>query len=442
MSSATNSLSQPPLKVAVVGAGTVGGGVLQLLRQNSERITAQCGRQIQVCAIAVRNIENARSRLSAEDAALLTDWQTAAAHPQADVVVEMMGGETDAKECISIALANGKAVVTANKALLAIHGDAIFAAAHQAQKPVAFEAAVAGCIPIIKTIREALAGDDIYEAAGIINGTCNHIISTMSQNGLTFEAALAEAQALGYAEADPTLDIDGVDAAHKIALIARLAFNARPTLADFPVVGLRDFDLRDIHYAGQFGFCIKLLAQARRDKNGVAMSVQPTLIAKTHPLAAVHGAMNAILLRAVFSGETMYYGAGAGGHPTAVAIVADLIDIARQNGALTMQNSGDSPTLLPAADFRAAHFLRLRTIDRPGALAEITGELAKQDISIEAIHQNESAPGQEVDIIFILHEITRGRIEAAVSQIEKQTSIFGKIVVMPIQRFCSPGEKS
>ena len=428
--------AEKPLKVALVGAGTVGGGVLQLLRANADGIAERCGRRIEVCVIAVREPDKARSRLSAADAALLTaDWRQAATHPQADVVVELMGGENEAGECIKTALAGGKSVVTANKALLAARGEEIFAAARAAGKPVAFEAAVAGCIPIVKTLREALAGDDISAVAGIINGTCNYIITAMSERGINFAAALAEAQSLGYAEADPTLDIDGVDAAHKIALIARLAFNARPSINAFPVVGLRDFDLCDIRHAAQFGFCVKLLAQARRVGDAVALSVQPTLVAKEHPLSTVGGAMNAVLVRSAFAGETLYYGAGAGGAPTAAAVAADLLDIARRQAAPYPENSGSTPPLTPPENFSAPHFLRLQVLDQPGVLANITGTLAEQNISIEAIHQNESAPKKEVSIIILLHETARGQVDAAIRRIEQQDAVFGKIVVMPIYRF-------
>ena len=425
----------PPLRAAIVGAGTVGGGVLKLLRQHADLIAARCGRRIEPCAIVARDLKKARDRLHSENAAMLgSDWKQAAAHPKADVVVELMGGENEAGECILLALQNGKAVVTANKALLAAKGDEIFAAARQADKPVAFEAAIAGCIPIIKTLREALAADDVGEAAGIINGTCNHILTAMSGRGLSFESALAESQRLGYAEADPSLDIDGIDAAHKIALIARLAFNARPKMGDFPIKGVRDFDLRDIRHAAGMGFCIKLLAQARREKNGAHLSVEPTLVSESHPLAAVNGAMNAIALRSAFAGETMYYGAGAGGDATAAAVVADLIDIARGNNALQMQDGGESPPLLSPESFCAPHFLRLSAIDRPGVLAEITRELAAEDISIEAIRQQESNPGREVDIILLLHDAARGRVQAAAKRIEEQQAVAGKIAVLPMMR--------
>lgn len=428
----------PPLKVAIVGAGTVGGGVLQLLRANAEGIAARCGRRIEVCAIAVRDLHKARARLSPAEALLLSaGWRQAATHPQADVVVELMGGEDEAGDCIKTALAAGKSVVTANKALLATHGDDVFAAARAAGRPLAFEAAVAGCIPIVKILREALAGDNIFAVAGIINGTCNYIITAMSENNMTFTAALAEAQARGYAEADPALDIDGIDAAHKIILIAQLAFNARPTTNDFSIVGLRDFSLRDIRYAAQFGFCIKLLAQAQRVGDAVALSVQPTLVPKEHPLSTVSGPMNAVLVRSLFAGETLYYGAGAGGAPTATAVAADLIDIARGHKPLSvMPDNGTAPPLTPPEAFSAPHFLRLRVLDKPGALANIAHTLAEQNISIEAIHQNESAPGQEVDIIMLLHETARGQVTAAVRRIEQEGAVFGKIVIMPIQKFC------
>ncbi|MGI9297329.1 MAG: homoserine dehydrogenase [Gammaproteobacteria bacterium] len=430
----------PPIKVALAGAGVVGAGVLRLLSRHAEIIAARCGRRIEVCAVAVRDVNRARKRLPPEFAPLLAEgWRHAAAHPEADITAELMGGETDARECVIAALKNGKAVATANKALLASRGDEIFAAARAAKKPVAFEAAVAGCIPAVKTLREALAADDVYEVAGIINGTCNYILSAMTREGRTFADALADAQARGYAEADPSLDIDGADSAHKIALIARLAFNARPSLGEFLTTGLRDFDPRDVRYAAHFGFCVKMLAQARREKcGGVAISVQPTLLARAHPMAAVGGAMNAILARSVFAGETMYYGAGAGGDPTAAAVVADLMDIARGNGALQMPRDGIASPPVAPSDFRAPHFLRLRALDKPGVLAEIAGALAAQRISIEAIHQHESAPGKQVDIVMLLHENSRGRMDAAAAAIKNLETVFGDAVIMPIQRFDTP----
>ncbi|MBE8157886.1 MAG: homoserine dehydrogenase [Betaproteobacteria bacterium] len=422
------------LFVAVAGAGTVGGEVLRLLHQNADLIAARCGRRAEVCAVGVRNAEKARAQFPEYADLVVQGWEKAAKHPKAEIVLELMGGETEARACIQTALADGKAVVTANKALLAADGGAVFAAANAAKKPVAFEAAVAGCIPIVKILRESLAADKITEITGIINGTCNYITSAMDR-GMAFCDALADAQKLGYAEADPSLDIDGDDAAHKIALISRLAFNARPAIGSFPVEGVRGFNLADIKYAAQFNFSIKLLANAHYDGRRVSLSVRPTLVSKKHPISAVDNSMNAVLVKSVFSGETMYYGAGAGGAPTAVAVVGDLIDIARKNCALFMPSDSAPPPITPAAKLRAPYFMRLRVLDRPGVLAKITGILAAENISIEAMHQNEAAPGCKVDIIILLHETARGYLDAAVHKIEQSDAVFGAAAVFPIRRF-------
>ena len=424
------------MRVAFAGAGEVGGSVLRILRDQSALLASRCARPIEVCAIGVRDVQKARARLPEVYAPLLTEgWETIAAHPKADVVVELMGGEDDARQCILCALENNKAIVTANKALLASHGDVIFAAAQAVNKPVAFEAAIAGCIPVVKILRETLAGDNIQEIAGIINGTCNYIITAMSEHGVGFDNALADAQKLGYAEAIPDLDIKGWDAAHKIILISQLAFNARPALSEISVTGISNITPRDIHDARQFGFCIKLLAQARRlENNVITVSVQPTLVDNHHPIAAVNGSMNAVLARAQFSGETMYYGAGAGGDPTAIAVCSDLIDIARDNGALYVDNKNADITIQPPAQFYAPYFLRMQVLDIPGVLAKIANILAVEGISIEAIHQNESAPNQAVGIIILLHHIERGKVDNAIAQIERLGTVFGGITVMPILR--------
>lgn len=433
MSSADNS----KLQVSLAGAGTVGGAVIRLLRENGDSIAASCGRHLEVCSIAVRDIASARERLPAECASLLTDsWKESAEHPKAEIFIELMGGDSrECGECIKAALSGGKSVVTANKALLAEYGEEIFAAARSAKKPVSYEAAIAGCIPIVKTLRESLCGDEVKEVAGIINGTCNYIISEMSREGTPFTDALSDAQKKGYAEADPTLDIDGIDAAHKIALIARLAFGANIKPKDFLVSGVRDFDRRALEYASQFGFVIKLLAQARRTKEGVAISVEPTLIPREHPLASIGGAMNAVSVLSRYAGETMYYGAGAGGEATAVAVVADLMDIARRTSSPEPNGANNAPKAAPIDDFCAPFFLRLRVLDQPGVLANIAGTLAAENISIEAIHQNESAPGREVDIIMLLHENTRGRVRRAADSIKGMDTVFGDILILPIRRF-------
>lgn len=419
-----------PIGVAIVGAGTVGGGVLRLLRDNRKVIKARCGRELKVVSIVVRNLKAAKRRLPAAEIKLLSnDWNMAASDSQTDIVVELMGGKKDAKRCIKTALNAGKAVVTANKALLAENGDDIFST----DKTVAYEAAVAGCIPVVKILREALAGDSIIEVCGIINGTCNYILSAMEKRGLSFKQALAEAQHHGYAEANPSLDVNGTDAAHKLALIARLAYGAHPQMADIHTVGLKNLEHRDLSYAAQFGFCIKLLALARLFKGRLQLSVQPMLIPKSHPLAVVDGVMNAVTVNTCHAGETMYYGAGAGAGPTAVAVVADLIDIVRKNGAQSTHYAVASPPLLSPNDAQAPYYLRLRVLDIPGVLADITRLLASAKISIEAIYQNESTPHQEVDVIMLLHETSHGRVTAAVGKIENLNSVADGVVVMPIK---------
>ena len=421
-----------PLGVAVVGAGTVGSGVIELLQNRQEALQRLCNRPVRITHVVKRNLAES-SHLPDEVKPLLTnDWRIAVNDDNTDIVVELIGGKTDAAECIRAALAAGKAVVTANKALLA----ELPASDNMVIHTTALEAAIAGCIPIVKVVREALAGDAIHEIYGVINGTCNYILTTMEEKKTPFAETLREAQALGYAEADPALDIDGMDAAHKLALLCRLAFAADIRPQDFSVAGIRDFDWRDIGYARQFNFRIKLLAAAKLScDNQLKVGVRPMLVPRQHLLASVEGAMNAIVVRAEFSGETMYYGAGAGAHPTAVAVVADIIDAANKRTAApaaVINPNHNAPTL--AASFSAPHYLRLRVTDRPGILASVTHLLAEQDISIEAIHQNESQPGNPVDVVILLHEGDSERVAKAVANIQQLPDIQAPVIVMPIAR--------
>ena len=421
--------------LALIGAGTVGGGVLDILRRQRDSIRVRCGRDIEVMSIAVRDVAAAQKRLGEQYAPLLTnDWREAVARDGVDIVVEMAGGVDAAGDCIRAALAAEKPVVTANKALLAetvrTDGD-VLSLASSRRLPLAHEAAVAGCIPIVKVLREALAGDAVREIYGIINGTCNYILTAMEEEALSFADALKNAQQLGYAEADPELDIDGIDAAHKLSLLSRLAFGAQPAMADIPVAGVRDFDRRDILFARQFNFCVKLLAIAKRGDGGLLeLRVRPALIPRNHPLASVGGVKNAVTVRAVFSGETMYYGAGAGAHPTAVAVVADIMDIVTGNNGVAF---GDATVDVTPA-FSSPHYLRMRVTDRSGVLADITRLLAQQCISIEAIHQNESLPGQTVDVVFLLHNSAADKVATAVADIEKLDAVVAPLVVLPIER--------
>ena len=434
--------SPPKAGIAFAGAGVVGGGVLKILRERREDIVARAGVVLEPVAIAVREPEQARKRLHPDDAKLVVpDWQAALAHPQAEIAVELVGGGGVAREFILAALSGKKPVVTANKALLAENGGEIFAAARRGKVPVAYEAAVAGCIPVVKALREALAGDEILEARGVINGTCNYILTKMEAENIGFAEALAEAGRRGYAEADPSLDIDGWDAAHKIALIARLAFGATPSFSRIPVTGARGMDLRDIQYARDLGCRVKLLAVAKRMEGGggrkgrTEIRVHPGLVPREHLLARVEGAMNAVVIRARHSGETMYSGAGAGAEPTAVAVVADLADIARRNGALDSGREipdADSE-LTPLSEADAPHYMRARVIDRPGALADCARILADRRISIEAVRQNESAPQQEVDIVLLTHTARHGAVLDSAAAIEKLDSVVRPVVVMMME---------
>ena len=419
----------------------VGGGVLKLLRDRRADIAARLGRPLRVVAVAVRNAARARKRLHPDDAERLSpSWQSALAHPEADIAVELIGGanpDGPAGQFIRAALAAGKPVVTANKALLAENGGVVFSAARRARRPVAFEAAVAGCVPVVKALREALAADRVMEVRGVINGTCNHILTKMESDSVPFARALADAQKKGYAEADPALDIDGGDSAHKLALVARLAFAAAPPFSQIPVRGARAMDLRDIHYAREFGCRVKLLAVAKKTSDGIELRVQPGLVPREHLLARVEGAMNAVVIRGEHSGETMYSGAGAGAEPTAAAVVADLMDIVRNgnnaapSGFSESESSG--PKLVPLSHARAPHYLRMRVTDRPGVLADAARILADRAISIEAIRQNESAPNKLVDVVMLTHSAAHGAVLDGAHAIEKLPAVSGSVVVMMME---------
>ncbi len=411
------------LGIAVIGAGTVGGGVLTLLKSNSAKLHNRCGKKIKVAAIAVRRLAAAKKRLPKQYASMLTtDWKQAVDNPQVDIVVELMGGTGEAAKCIRHCLAIGKPVVTANKAALAesdiLDGDAA----------VFYEAAVAGAVPVVKTLRESLAGDDISEVFGIINGTCNYILSLMHDESLPFADALRRAGENGYAEADPSLDIDGTDAAHKLALISRLAFGARPRMTDIDITGVRGMDIADIRYARQLGFAVKLLAHAAMRGGELSLSVRPALIPQSHLLAAVGGAMNAVIIRSANAGETMLYGAGAGAYPTAVAVVADIIDIARGSPPPPKQPA-QKPKMKTQNDL--PRYVRLCAKDKPGALADITALLAKNGISIDAIHQT-TGGAAVADIAFLTHRAKDDALAKCIADIKKLRAVVGKVITMPV----------
>ncbi|PJC03657.1 MAG: homoserine dehydrogenase, partial [Gallionellales bacterium CG_4_9_14_0_8_um_filter_55_61] len=425
-----------PINVGLLGIGTVGGGTFTVLQRNCEEITRRAGRPIRIVVVADKNLELAK-KVTGGACRLTDDAFSVVADPEVDIVIELIGGYGVAKQLVMQAIANGKHVVTANKALLATHGNEIFKAAQDKGVMVGFEAAVAGGIPIIKAVREGLTANRIEWIAGIINGTTNFILSEMRDKGLPFDTVLKEAQRLGYAEADPTFDIEGVDAAHKITLLASLAFGIPIQFDKAYVEGISKLDAVDIQYAEQLGYRIKLLGITRRTPEGIELRVHPTLIPAKRLIANVEGAMNAVLVQADAVGATLYYGKGAGAEPTASAIIADLVDITRMHTAdpenrvphLAFQPDAmvDLP-MLPMAEVTTSYYLRLRVADKPGVLADITRILADEQISIDAVIQKEPAEGEtEADLILLTHLTREKRINAAIVKIEALGVVAGNV---------------
>ncbi len=432
-----------PINVGLLGLGTVGGGTLTVLRRNEAEITRRAGRAIRVKVAAVRDLEKAKTQYAGSDITITTDPLQVVDNPEIDIVVELIGGTDLAKTLVLKAIANGKHVVTANKALLAMHGNEIFAAAQAKGVMVAFEAAVAGGIPIIKAVREGLTANRIEWIAGIINGTTNFILSEMRDKGLSFDTVLAEAQRLGYAEADPTFDIEGVDAAHKLTILSAIAFGIPMQFDKAYTEGISKLTKEDIQYAEQLGYRIKLLGITKRTPQGIELRVHPTLIPAKRLIANVEGVMNAVLVKGDAVGATLYYGRGAGSEPTASSVVADLVDVTRMLTAdpenrvphLAFQPDAlSSEPILPMSEVRTAYYLRMRAVDKPGVLADITRILADQEISIDAMIQKEPDEGQEqVDIIILTHVTVEKNINQAIAKIEGLSTIPGKVTRLRLE---------
>ena len=414
-----------PIKVGLLGLGVVGGGTWKVLNQNADEIARRAGRRIEVAAVAVRDVAKAKE-LVGDRIHITTDGMEVVLNPDIDVVVELVGGDTLAKDWVMKAIEQGKHVVTANKALLATHGNEVFAAAQKQNVMVAFEAAVAGGIPIIKAMREGLTANRIQWVAGIINGTTNFILSEMRSRGLSFSDALADAQRLGYAEADPTFDIEGVDAAHKLSLLSSLAFGVPVQFDKAHIEGITTLAAEDIAHAERLGYTVKLLGITRAREQGIELRVHPTLVPSESMLANVQGAMNAVMVHGDAVGSTVYYGAGAGELPTASAVVADLVDVARLVDAdhdhrvpylAFQQNAMADTPIMAMDDVQSSYYLRLRVDDRPGVLADIARILADTSISIGSMFQ-EPAVNDETDIIFLTHEAREGDILNAILKIQ------------------------
>ena len=432
-----------PIQVGLLGSGVVGSGTFKVLQRNQEEIRRRAGRGIVVTMVAGRDL--ARTRVAIGDAPGVTvvdDARLVLANPEIDIVVELIGGYTVARDLVLEAIEAGKHVVTANKALLAVHGTEIFAAAHRKGVMVAFEAAVAGGIPIIKALREGLTANRIEWIAGIINGTTNFILSEMRDKGLDFDVVLKDAQRLGYAEADPTFDIEGVDAAHKLTLMSAIAFGIPVQFDRAHVEGITRLGAADIRYAEQLGYRIKLLGITKRTSSGVELRVHPSLVPTKRLIANVEGAMNAVMVQGDAVGTTLYYGKGAGSEPTASAVVADLVDICRLHTAdpenrvphLAFQPDELSDlTVLPMAEVVTSYYLRLLVADQAGVLATVTGLLAGAGISIDAVLQRESDEvggegNPQTDLIILTHDTQEGTMDAAIAQMQALPTVLARIV--------------
>jgi homoserine dehydrogenase len=436
-----------PIKVGLLGFGTVGSGTFTVLRRNQEEIKRRAGRGIEVARIAVRNPAKALAALGdcASEVEVGSDFASVVDDPAIGIIAEMIGGTGIARELVLRAIAHGKHVVTANKALLAVHGTEIFEAARAKGVMVAFEAAVAGGIPIIKALREGLTANRIQSITGIINGTTNYILSEMRERGLDFATALQGAQALGYAEADPTFDVEGVDAAHKLTIMSAIAFGIPMQFDRAHVEGISKLASIDIKYAEDLGYRIKLLGITRRTERGIELRVHPTLISAKRLLANVEGAMNAVEVHGDAVGVTLYYGKGAGAEPTASAVVADLVDVTRLHTAdpghrvphlaFQPQSVSDTP-VLPMDEVESGYYLRLRVADVTGVLADITRILADSGISIDALLQKESeqiADNGETDVVIITHTTLEKNVNAAIARIEALTTVVSDVTKLRIQ---------
>ncbi len=430
-----------PINVGLLGIGTVGGGTFAVLKRNEEEITRRAGRPIRISVVADKDVELAK-QVTGGACRTTDDAFAVVADPEVDIVVELIGGCGVARELVMKAIANGKHVVTANKALLAMHGNEIFAAAQKQGVMVAFEAAVAGGIPIIKALREGLTANRIDWIAGIINGTTNFILSEMREKGLSFATVLKEAQRLGYAEADPTFDVEGVDAAHKLTIMSAIAFGIPMQFEKAHIEGISKLHAEDIKYAEQLGYRIKLLGITKRARvngaDGIELRVHPTLIPTKRLIANVEGAMNAVLVKGDAVGATLYYGKGAGAEPTASAVIADLVDVTRMHTAdpehrvphLAFQPDAvkDIP-ILPMAEVETSYYLRLRVEDKPGVLADVTRILADQHISIDAMIQREPGEGEDqTDIIMLTHRTREKNADAAIARIEALPVVHGDVM--------------
>ncbi|NOY45272.1 MAG: homoserine dehydrogenase [Deltaproteobacteria bacterium] len=427
--------------VGVIGMGTVGAGVVQVLLENADEIARRLGFGLRLVKVADKDLDSDRG-IQVDRSLMTTDAREVIEHPEVQVVVELIGGYEPAKTFLLEAIRAGKSVVTANKALLAVHGDEIFGEARAKGVDVGFEASVGGGIPILRAVREGLASDRIDRVYGILNGTTNYILTEMKEKGESFDRVLREAQRLGYAEADPTFDVDGVDAAHKITILASMAFGCRVPFDQAYTEGIRDLTPQDIEYAADFGYDVKLLGIAKRDGGRVEVRVHPTMIPSDHLLADVRGVYNAVFVEAEFLGPTLYYGQGAGRRATASAVVADVVDIARnltKGGSCRVparafpEESLEPATLKPIEDVVCQYYLRFTALDRPGVLSKIAGVLGAYGISIESVVQKGRDAGQAVPLVIMTHEAREADVRHALGEIDSLGVTLGRPSLIRIE---------
>ena len=431
-----------PLQIGLLGMGTVGNGTYQVLQRNKLQIERRLGRRLHVSMVADLDVAKARAQVD-QDCEVVSDASLVIANPDIDLVIELIGGYGFAYDIVLMAIAAGKHVVTANKALLAVHGSHIFEAAKEKGVMIGYEASVAGGIPIIKVLREGLTANRIHWVAGIINGTTNFILTQMREKGWSFEQALKEAQSLGYAEADPTFDIEGIDAAHKATIMSAIAFGIPMQFDKAYVEGITKLAAIDIRYAEQLGYRIKLLGIAKKTPTGVELRVHPTLIPTKRLIANVEGAMNAVQVFGDAVGTTLYYGKGAGSEPTASAVIADLVDITRLLSAdpehrvpyLAFQpNAVQNTPILPIGEITTGYYLRMRVADQAGVLAEITKILASHSISIDALLQKEAEEGEsQTDLVTLTHETKEKSMLAAIKEIQNLKTVDGEVVKIRLE---------
>ena len=428
-----------PIRIGILGMGTVGGGTAKLLSENAQEITRRLGREVRISMAASHNTDRIR-KLCPSDTVVSDDVFQVARSADVDIVVELIGGTDTAREVVLCAIENGKHVVTANKKLLAEYGNEIFARAAEKNVMVMFEAAVAGGIPIIKALREGLAANRIKSVAGIINGTSNFILSNMREHGSPFAEVLKQAQELGYAEADPTFDIEGHDAAHKLSIMSALAFGTPINFQHCYLEGISKLESQDIRYAEELGYRIKLLGITRQTDEGIELRVHPTLVPECRLLAQVEGVMNAVLVQSNMVGETLYYGAGAGAAPTASAVVADIIDTARLMHAASEQRvpplafrRNEQLPVLPIDEITSSYYLRVSAQDKPGVVADIGRILAEQGISIEALLQKGVINHENAEIVILTHQAKEKHIKAAIAQIEELENVFKPVMMLRME---------